>query len=181
MKKILRNYRSAAFIIILSSMFFISCKKDVTGGGKVDYHDAPRKQVPAALVGDWLTTSVSNTNVEDNHGHSVPAWTFGATFRIGAGGTGFEAITSSYTYLGSSTQKEDVNSDGTYVIEEIDENTYSFKYYPVQGKVYDNDVYKHDLSSDKVYPNGSYSWTVTLGEDSRGKYFSTSDAKYYKK
>ena len=71
----------------------------------------------------------------------------GATFRTGAGGTGFEAITSSYTYINSATQQEDVNSDGTYVIESIGNNKYSFKYYPVSGKVYDNNVFVHNLSS----------------------------------
>lgn len=180
MKQKLNRFLSTACMMAIAIIALSGCKKD-SSHNTIDYRDAPKKSVPAELVGDWQTVSVSSTNVEDDYGHSVPAWTFGATFHIDANGTGFEAITSSYTYVNSPTQQEDVNSDGTYVIENTGNNKYSFKYYPVSGKVYDNGVYKHNLTADKVWPNGAYNWSITLDEDDKGKYFDTDDARFYKK
>lgn len=181
MKQQFKRALPIALLLIISIFGFTSfssCQKRPTKK-VVDYGDAPRKPVPKEMVGTWMYTSVSNSNMSNQYGHNSSAWAFGATFKINADGTGWEAIYSSVTTY-SKESKETVESDGTYEIEVDNDNNVSFKYYAVQGKVYDNDIYMHGLAAEKLYPQKFYNWKCTLGSDSKGVYFNTGDAKYYK-
>lgn len=177
-----QQFNKCLFKLIIAAFAVVSltsCKKDA-GSKPADYSKAPRKPAPAALVGNWVHTEVSGTNIEYN-GHSMPAYLFGVTFHIEADGTGWQAITSTVnTY--TSSNKEDVNSDCTYEIELENGNEIIFKSYTIQGKVYDNDHYSHPLAPEKCYPATYTISECTFGEDSRGVFFAVNDSgkKYYK-
>ncbi|MVM33852.1 hypothetical protein GO755_27700 [Spirosoma sp. HMF4905] len=122
-----------------------------------EYGNGPRKTVPAELVGEWQLTQVSSTNVVSPNGHTVPAWAFGAVFHINPDGTGFSIVTASTaTYSSEDTQR--VETNGTYEIDLDSNGDMQFKYYPANGKVYNNDVFAHDLAVEKLYPATYTNW-----------------------
>ncbi len=154
-----------------------SCQPQADPGP--DYGSAPRKPVPAEFVGEWLSTSVSGTNVVRPNGHTVPAWSFGSLYHLNADGTGFSLVTASTaTYTSENTER--VEEDGTFEIETTGDGLI-FKFYPIRGKLYDNDVFMHDVDPAKLYPQTYIDWACTLGENSRGRYFQSGDLIYYKK
>lgn len=125
------------------------------------YGNGPRKAVPAELVGEWMLTQVSSINVVTPNGHYAPAWSFGSLFHINADGTGFSIVTASTaTYTSEDTQR--VETNGTYEIDLDSNGDLQFKYYPANGKVYNNDVFAHDLAAEKLYPATHTNWFCNL-------------------
>lgn len=93
-----------------------------------------------------MYTSVSSTNVVSPNGHTVPAWSLGSVYHINPDGTGFSIVTAlTATYTSEDTQR--VEANGTFEMN-LDENgDLQFKFYPANGKVYNNDVFAHDLAT----------------------------------
>ena len=180
MKQQIKRLFGTAIIALFPVLTFMSCTKDPHSKPSVDYSKAPRKPAPDIMVGNWVHTEVSSTNIVDQYGHSVPAYMLGNTFHIEADGKGFQALTSTInTY--TSSNKEDVNTDGTYEIDRDGDNII-FRYYPIQGEVWDNDHFSHALASEKCYPATYTLSECMLGEDSQGIYFEINESgnRYHK-
>jgi hypothetical protein len=164
------------FALALFLLTGLACQKGEVG--PKEFGSGPRKPVPAEMVGDWMYTTVSGTNVVSPNGHTVPAWAFGSMFHINADGTGYSIVTASTnTYTSEDTQR--IEENGTYEIE-VDGGDLVFRFYPANGKVYNNDVFAHDLVDEKLYPNTFVNWTAELGTNSSGRYFTSGDLIYYK-
>lgn len=143
-----------------------------------DYGSGPRKPVPAEMVGEWSLTQVSSTNVVSPNGHTVPAWAFGSLFHINADGTGFSIVTASTnTYTSEDTQR--VEENGTFEID-VNDGEMVFRFYPANGKVYNNDVFAHDVEAAKLYPQTYVNWTGSLTTDYGRTCFESGDLRYFK-
>jgi hypothetical protein len=176
MKQRTKNIAELAILLVCISLAIAWQKKP--GTTKINYGNAPRKAVPAAMQGDWYYTTTSSSNMQYSNGHTASAWGFGSTFHINPDGTGWQVITTTTNSYGKETTAK-VESDGTFEIEVNDAGNVIFKYYPIQGKVYDNGVYSHALATEKLYPSKFYNWTGTLGKDSRGATFTTGENLLY--
>lgn len=144
-----------------------------------EYGSGPRKPVPAELVGEWSLTQVSSTNVVSRNGHSVPAWAFGSLFHINPDGTGFSIVTASTaTYTSEDTQR--VEANGTFEIDVDGNGDMQFKFYPANGKVYNNDVFAHDLATEKLYPSTYTNWFCSLTTYYGKTCFESGELRYYK-
>ncbi|WP_460913832.1 hypothetical protein [Spirosoma areae] len=144
-----------------------------------DYGSGPRKPVPAEMVGEWMYTSVSGTNIVSRNGHTVPAWSLGSVYHINADGTGWSIVTASTnTYTSEDTQR--IEENGTYEIDLDDNGDMQFKFYPANGKVYNNDVFAHDVESAKLYPQTSVNWFCSLTTINGKTCFESGELRYYK-
>lgn len=144
-----------------------------------DYGSGPRKPAPAELVGEWMYTSVSSTNIVSRNGHTVPAWSLGSVYHINADGTGWSIVTASTaTYTSEDTQR--VEQDGTYEIELDSNDQMVFRFYPANGKVYNNDVFAHDVEAAKLYPQTFINWSGLLTTYYGKTCFESGDLRYYK-
>lgn len=144
-----------------------------------DYGSGPRKPVPAELVGEWMYTSVSSTNVVSRNGHTVPAWSLGSAYHINADGTGWSIVTASTaTYTTEDTQR--VEENGTFEIDLDSNGELVFRFYPANGKVYNNDVFAHDVEVGKLYPQTSINWAGTLTTYYGKTCFESGEFRYYK-
>lgn len=178
MKKI-KTYVSATLLSLLLITGLASCKKE--SSNKPNYGNTPRKPVPASLTGLWVATHVSGSTITYPGGRTEPTWAQGFAFTINADGTGI-CVVSADTHGPASETYSRVDQDCTYEITLNNDNTMTLKLYIVAGKVYENNVFLHDLAASKCYPQAPVeAYTCTLGENSTGKYFESGAERFYKR
>ncbi|MBD2703077.1 hypothetical protein IC229_20690 [Spirosoma sp. BT702] len=166
------------FALTFLVLIGIACQpKDGVQPG--NYGNGPRKTVPTKLVGEWTYTSVSSSNIVSRNGHTVPAWSLGSVFHINADGTGWSIVTASTaTYTSEDTQR--VEENGTFEIDLDSDGEMVFRFYPANGKVYNNDVFAHDVEAAKLYPQTFTNWAGTLTNNGGRTCFESGELRYYK-
>ncbi len=166
------------FMLVTLLLVSTSCQPG-DGVQSNKYGNGPRKPVPSELVGEWMYTSVSSSNVVSPNGHTVPTWSLGSVYHINADGTGWSIVTASTaTYTSENTQR--VEENGTFEIDLDRDGEMVFRFYPANGKVYNNDVFAHDLEAAKLYPQTYTNWAATLTTNSGRTCFESGDLRYYK-
>ena len=183
MKKVTNiSTRPVSWVSLLTLSFLLLFSTACQHGDSIhpgDYGTGPRKAVPSELVGEWMLTQVSSTNVVSPNGHTVPAWAFGSLFHINADGTGFSIVTASTNTI-TSEDTQRVEENGTYEIDLDANGEMIFKFYPANGKVYNNDVFAHDLDPAKLYPQTHVNWNCNVITNGSKTYFESGDLRYYK-
>ena len=159
--------RTAGALLLMASITFAGCEKDVTNSGAFD--NVPRKDVPEPFVGTF-TYVTSTGGYVDEYGHYMPGVAHGVTLTINRNGTGtslYRVETGSYS---GTVTTDEIRSKCTYEISKTDGNRANIVIHFVSGKNYHNGALLHDLDVSKLYPNGDVVWNdAEYGTNSEGK------------
>lgn len=92
----------------------------------------------------------------------VPPFLRGTVFQFNADGTGFWTFFAAGSgYTGKSESRVDM--DCTFKIEQVADNKVTIHYYVVSGKVYQNNVFLHNLEAAKVLPGRIFHLGMHIG------------------
>ena len=141
--------------------------------------NAPRKAVPGQLVGEWSYTNVSTSMITYADGHTVPGWSESTVYHINADGTGLRVKRSANAGPVSENSRR-VEDAGTFEIDLAADNTMLFRFYPVSGKVFDNNVFAHYVEPANLYPHSFDKSLCTTGATGNRKFFKTEELTWYK-